>query len=530
MSYAFISYAHKDKKYIENSILAFDAYGLEYWYDGGIEAGADWAKNIGSKLESASIMLLFLSKASVKSKNVRREIAFASEHKIPIITVQIGKLKIPDDLQKELTVHQFVLLGSYKTYDEFAAKLCSVVSNKIISTPKGEKNYKKIKIKTGAFAIGLLVIIALVFIATILASIFIKEVPLVIGVEAKPAREMVYEEGFVCSVADDYSDEEEFGYVFKQNKVGNALKNSPVIITTSLGPENDLTVVPAVVGFNITEGVKKLVEADIKSFIIAPVSTKEYQIGYITNQSIPSGYKVSKLNEIVLDVSSEYGSTISVNGQKIKLTDRKVKVTIEEKEVKISPLAIFEFAASYSENVPLSQKISANFVFDLNAKRENTEVYGKYRGNFSLVCSVKGDDSLFWNTAKALVGAKDNIDIIVSSSAFSFTAEEFNKEKYVQFVKDNTGSEENCLYLENPILMVLGDEIPLTQMNEIARNSSKLYGVASAFAKSIPKIEDGYLKLPYSVVLESNGEAWVSFYLNNGSQSVMSFMGSIKYE
>jgi len=533
MAYVFISYSHKDKKYVDEATKAFSSLGVSYWYDEGIKAGEDWANTIGTKLEGAKLVLLFASKKSIKSKNVRREIAFAEEHGIPIITTQIGKFKLSLDLEKILTVNQFISLGGFRTYLEYAKTLLPVLSKyDVVSDKTCEYKDCKVKIKSGFWGIAVLVLIVIAILLSILSTILFGEVPFVIGREAYSAQDSVYDEGFVCDIADDYSNEEEFGYIFKQNKAGKAVKNSAVVITKSLGPDNDLVDVPAVVGFHISNAVKKLVEADIKTFVISPVVSKEYQIGYVVNQSIPARYRVSKYNEIVLGVASEKGTVIDINGKKVSLGDSKLKVEVTENEVVITPMMVFGVNASYSESVLLHENydINALFSFGISASRENIDPFGKYRGDFSLSCILSGSDSFLWNAAKIVIGAEDTIDIIVSSSAFSFTAEPYNQDKFENFIIDNTGNIDNVIKYSKPIMMVLGKTIPVTEMNNVAKSISKLYSIASKLSIRLPKIENNELLLPYSMVFQENGEVWINLYIDNGIPGGMAFDGKILYE
>ena len=90
----FVSYTHKDSAEVLGAIRALNARGCRVWYDEGIEAGEDWANTLGKALEKASLVLYFASRQSVKSENVLRELTYAREHGIPILTAALGMIPL----------------------------------------------------------------------------------------------------------------------------------------------------------------------------------------------------------------------------------------------------------------------------------------------------------------------------------------------------------------------------------------------------------------------------------------------------
>ena len=65
--YIFISYAHKDSGDVYPAISALHAKGERIWYDEGIEAGKDFAEQLGVHIENCALFLLFVSPASASS-------------------------------------------------------------------------------------------------------------------------------------------------------------------------------------------------------------------------------------------------------------------------------------------------------------------------------------------------------------------------------------------------------------------------------------------------------------------------------
>ena len=102
--YLFVSYAHRDGADVLPALEALADAGYRVWYDEGIRAGEDWSASIGNALEKASQVVFFASDTSVRRDNVLRELTFAREHNIPILTVQLGKVTFPEELDHLLLV------------------------------------------------------------------------------------------------------------------------------------------------------------------------------------------------------------------------------------------------------------------------------------------------------------------------------------------------------------------------------------------------------------------------------------------
>ena len=532
-NYVFISYAHKDKKIVSRALEAMDSCGISYWYDKGIEAGSDWALNVGSKLSNAKAVVLFLSKAASKSKNVLREIEFARKNNIPIIPVQLYPFKLPKNLEKSLSVNQFTLLNSFKTYKEFAKSLCIGLKQYDVIGPENA-NYQDKKVHISGkrrVASAILFLLILIILAITAWKAFVLDIPTVIGMETPPAELHVNESGFDCAVTNGYSDDEDYGFIFDQNKRGSGLKNSTVVITQSLGPEVDLITVPNVVGHHVSEGVSMLVSAGMKTFVIDPISTNEYDIAYIAGQSIAANYKVSSHNKMQLQVSSAEDTIIEILGQKIQLKNKKLEVQITDKnEVVVTPLMVFGISANYTETDPLTETINAKTHFLISVKREDTDYYGKYRGRFVMETRLTGDDSLGWKILQRTLGDKSGIFVQVKSESFSCESEKYDDVKYKHFVEEVTGSSLNAISYVDPIMMILGKDIVLTNMSPLAKNLDWLYSLTTKFVFSIPKLDGDTLLQPYSIIVQRNGKVYVALYGRDGEQRAMEFHGDIKYE
>ena len=102
--YLFISYAHKNGECVR-AILA-GLYGAKYrfWYDEGIEAGANWPQTVAEKLRDSDTVLIFLSAAAIASQNCRREIHYAVAQKKKMLVVRLEPCEVPAELAMQLSV------------------------------------------------------------------------------------------------------------------------------------------------------------------------------------------------------------------------------------------------------------------------------------------------------------------------------------------------------------------------------------------------------------------------------------------
>lgn len=108
-AYAFVSYSHRDYKFVFNEIDRFNRQGLNIWYDDGIAPGNEWLAEIGKALSGASLFIVFISENSVSSKYVRKEITYAISKDIPFIAIHIEKTQLPIQLDLALGDLQAIL-------------------------------------------------------------------------------------------------------------------------------------------------------------------------------------------------------------------------------------------------------------------------------------------------------------------------------------------------------------------------------------------------------------------------------------
>lgn len=71
--FAFISYAHQDRKLVSNIHSFLADHSVPLWWDSNLDPGDEWRSEIARKLSAAKVVVTFWTKESVKSKSVVEE-------------------------------------------------------------------------------------------------------------------------------------------------------------------------------------------------------------------------------------------------------------------------------------------------------------------------------------------------------------------------------------------------------------------------------------------------------------------------
>lgn len=110
MSRAFLSYARTTAVFMERVTTSFDEAGVDFWIDTrDIRVGDDWPDRIAEGIEGSKVFVLFLSRASLRSKYVYKELLFSQSEDIQlrIIPVRIENVP-PQEMPRKF---RFVLGG-----------------------------------------------------------------------------------------------------------------------------------------------------------------------------------------------------------------------------------------------------------------------------------------------------------------------------------------------------------------------------------------------------------------------------------
>lgn len=105
----FVSYSRRDKEAVMRHAELFRANGIDAWVDeSGINASSEWAEQIVHAITECDVFILFLSKTSVESENVRKEIGVAASLNKKILPLKIEEVEIPPSLLYHLNSIHFL--------------------------------------------------------------------------------------------------------------------------------------------------------------------------------------------------------------------------------------------------------------------------------------------------------------------------------------------------------------------------------------------------------------------------------------
>lgn len=95
----FISYAHKDSKQVQPVAQELSKLGFDVWIDSqDLQGGQLWSEGITRGIRECHYYILFISRASMKSDDVRREVDLAYSSKRKMILVRLDAAEIPVEM------------------------------------------------------------------------------------------------------------------------------------------------------------------------------------------------------------------------------------------------------------------------------------------------------------------------------------------------------------------------------------------------------------------------------------------------
>ena len=125
LPYLFVSYAHKNDAAVLEIISTLQSRGFRVWYDEGIEAGSEWPESIASHLERAQLVLAFLSPASLRSDNCRKEMHYALTKRKPVINVYLEPTELSPGMEMQIGNLFALMKYTYPSEEYFYDKLFS---------------------------------------------------------------------------------------------------------------------------------------------------------------------------------------------------------------------------------------------------------------------------------------------------------------------------------------------------------------------------------------------------------------------
>lgn len=178
--YIFASYAHADAHMVFPELKRLNDLGLNIWYDQGIAPGNEWTEEIGEALDGCSLFIVFISRTSAESINVRNEINYALHEKKHFLAIYLEETELPPGLKLGMGSLQAILKYSmdeseyhFRCEKAFRQNGFDISDGKVTYTkpvPRShhepEKpskfNMSNLNIKTPHIIIGAVVLIAII--------------------------------------------------------------------------------------------------------------------------------------------------------------------------------------------------------------------------------------------------------------------------------------------------------------------------------------------------------------------------------
>lgn len=97
--YAFVSYSRRDQLSVVEQIAQMRSWGYRIWFDEGIRPTEEWPEELATALSKCALVILFVTKHSVESRNVRNEVNFALTKNRPILTIYLRRTELAGGLE-----------------------------------------------------------------------------------------------------------------------------------------------------------------------------------------------------------------------------------------------------------------------------------------------------------------------------------------------------------------------------------------------------------------------------------------------
>ena len=131
-----VSYSSQDRERVMQFVRALRGSGVAVWIDqGGIDGAQRWSEEIVNAIEACRTVLLFLSRTSMESQNIAKEVALAWESGKHFLPVALEEVKIPKSMQYQLAGIQYVKLFEGDPDVKFESVLRALVRLEVRVSP-----------------------------------------------------------------------------------------------------------------------------------------------------------------------------------------------------------------------------------------------------------------------------------------------------------------------------------------------------------------------------------------------------------
>ncbi len=169
MAKIFVSYSRSDSATVNRLVGTLEEAGHQVWIDrAGIRGGEIWRHEIVHAIGASEVMVLVLSRHSIESDNVRKELDLGEAGKIRVLPVEIEPVTVPPGLLYQLVGIQHIKL--YRDYSGGVNELLNALGQELPSVA-GQKESIPVGPKPrprGRFllpSIGVMIVIGLLCIA-----------------------------------------------------------------------------------------------------------------------------------------------------------------------------------------------------------------------------------------------------------------------------------------------------------------------------------------------------------------------------
>ena len=153
--YVFVSYAHDDANTVYPEMQWLHDQGFNIWYDEGISPGTVWRTELADSIIGAGLFLYFVTPRSVGSGNCQKEVDFAIDHDIPVMSVHLERTELPSGMDLALSSIQGIMKYDLPEQN-YRQKLLAAASEHLqrgvsVSPPVKSNRYRDVVIGAGVF-------------------------------------------------------------------------------------------------------------------------------------------------------------------------------------------------------------------------------------------------------------------------------------------------------------------------------------------------------------------------------------------
>ncbi|MCL1917451.1 MAG: TIR domain-containing protein [Peptococcaceae bacterium] len=135
--FIFVSYSHKDSRYVYPIIEYLARDGFRIWYDEGISPSSEWNEVIANHMNKASVCIAFISENAAASHNCRREISYALLKNKPLLSIFLEETTLTPGMEMQLSANQCMSIDTYANMNKF---LEAIVEASVLKPCQGATN------------------------------------------------------------------------------------------------------------------------------------------------------------------------------------------------------------------------------------------------------------------------------------------------------------------------------------------------------------------------------------------------------